>query len=72
MEEERENSPIKQKKSFSIKLKSYIRNLFDFSSYDAKTIMYIIVFIILFDISLYLLYYIYFVDQSFLNVLVIE
>ena len=72
MEQERENPQPKEQKSFSIKLKKYIRNLIDFSSYDAKTMVYIIIFIILFGISVYLLYYIYFVDQTFLYVLVVE
>jgi uncharacterized membrane protein YdjX (TVP38/TMEM64 family) len=72
MEQEKENPQPKEQKSFSIKLKKYIRNLFDFSSYDTKTMIYIIIFIILFGISIYLLYYIYFVDQTFLYVLVVE
>ena len=72
MEQERENPQPNEQKSFSIKHKKYIRNLIDFSSYDAKTMVYIIIFIILFGISVYLLYYIYFVDQTFLYVLVVE
>lgn len=37
----------------------YIRNLFDFSSYSKKTIIYIIIFVILIVLSLFLLWYIY-------------
>jgi len=62
----------KEKKPFSKRLKNYIRNLFDFSNYDTKTILYMVVFIFLIAISLYLLYYIYFVDETFLFRLVVE
>ncbi len=61
-----------EKKTFSLRVKKYFKKLFDFSNYDVKTIVYIIIFIFLFGISLYLLYYIYFVDQTFLYRLVIE
>jgi len=54
------------------KAKSYFKNLFDFSEYDAKTIIYMIFFMFLVVISLYLLYYIYFVDKVFLYRLVVE
>jgi len=55
---ENETQP-KDKKSFSIKLKNYIKNLFDFSQYGIKTILYIILFAALVVISLGLLWYIY-------------
>ncbi|MFX1442945.1 MAG: TVP38/TMEM64 family protein [Promethearchaeota archaeon] len=71
MEETSNISQDEGKKPFSLKLKEYIRNLFDFSNYDAKTKVYIIIFIFLFGISIYLLYYIYFVDPTFLYILVI-
>ena len=71
MEENNNNSQAKEKKPFSLKVKEYIRNIFDFSNYDTKTIVYMIIFIFLFGISVYLLYYIYFVDQTFLYILVI-
>ncbi|MFX1259704.1 MAG: TVP38/TMEM64 family protein, partial [Promethearchaeota archaeon] len=61
-----------KKKPFSERLKSYIKNLLDFSQYDAKTILYMIIFMFLIVISLYLLYYIYFVDETFLFRLVVE
>ncbi|TFG05027.1 MAG: DedA family protein [Promethearchaeota archaeon] len=72
MNETSDNQQKKEKKSFSLKVKNYVKNILDFSSYDSKTILYIIIFIILFGISVYLLYYIYFVDQTFLYVLVVE
>jgi len=56
----------------STKKKSYFKNLFDFSQYDAKTIIYMIIFMFLVVFSLYLLYYIYFVDETFLFRLVVE
>ena len=65
-EEQKDNA------SFSSKLKRYIKNLFDFSEFDAKTIIFMILFISLIIISIYLMYYIYFVDQTFLYRLVVE
>ena len=61
-----------EKESFSVKLKNYIKNLLDFSKYDKKTILYIILFMVLIAISLFLLYYIYFVDETFLYRIVVE
>jgi uncharacterized membrane protein YdjX (TVP38/TMEM64 family) len=72
MEKRNNNKQNEEKTKFTVKLKEYIKNLFDFSNYDTKTIVYMIIFIILFGISIYLLYYIYFVDQTFLYVLVVE
>ena len=45
MEEISNNSQTKEKKSFSAKLKDYIKNLIDFSNYDAKTKVYVIIFL---------------------------
>ncbi len=58
--------------SFSEKLKKYFKNLFDFSSFDKKTILYIIIFIVLIIISIFLLYYIYFIDKTILYRVVID
>jgi len=55
-----------EKQSFSMKLKNYLKNLVDFSNYDAKTIIYIIIFIVLIAASLVLLYFIFFVDNTIL------
>ena len=63
---------LKEKKSFSEKLKNHIKNLFDFSSYDKKTILYIIIFILLIGFSIFLLYYVYFVDNTILYRIVID
>ena len=56
--------------SFSSKLKKYIKNLFDFSQYSAKTILYIILFVALIVFSLVILYYNYFVDTTFVYTIV--
>ncbi|MHA1670674.1 MAG: TVP38/TMEM64 family protein [Promethearchaeota archaeon] len=61
-----------EKESFISKFKRYIKNLFNFSQYDNKTILYIIVFIVLVMLSLFLLYYIYFVDGTILYRFVVD
>ena len=60
------------KKPFSVKLKNYLKNLFDFSQLDKKTILYIIVFFFLIVISMVLLFYNYFVDRTFIYTLVAD
>lgn len=62
----------KEKGQFSSRIKNYLKNLLDFSNFDKKTILYIILFIFLIGISVVLLYYIYFVDETFLYRLVVE
>ena len=59
-------------KPFKLKLKHYFKNLFDFSQYDKKTILYIVIFIILIVISVGLLYYNYFVDKTFIYILIAD
>ena len=61
-----------EKESFMNKIKSYFKNLLDFSQYDKKTILYIIVFMVLVLLSLFLLYYIYFVDGTILYRFVVD
>ena len=68
-QEEKGKEKVEKKPSM---VKSYFKNLFDFSQYDAKTITYMIIFMFLVVFSLYLLYYIYFVDETFLFILVVE
>ncbi|MBY9007059.1 MAG: TVP38/TMEM64 family protein, partial [Candidatus Lokiarchaeota archaeon] len=60
------------KQSFTVKFKNYVRNLFDFSQLDKKTILYIVIFVFLIVISVVLLYYNYFVDKTFIYTLVAE
>ncbi|TFG16852.1 MAG: TVP38/TMEM64 family protein [Promethearchaeota archaeon] len=62
----------KEADSFSEKFKNYIKNILDFSQYDKKTIGFIIIFIGLVIFSFALLYYMYFIDETFLYRLVIE
>ena len=52
--------------TFSKKVKVYFKNLTDFSQFTAKTIIYIIIFVVLIIASLALLYIIFFVDETFL------
>lgn len=63
---------VRDKQPFSAKLKKYFKNLFDFSDYDVKTILYIIIFVVLVAVSLFLLYYIYFIDETILYRFVVE
>ncbi|MFX0057758.1 MAG: TVP38/TMEM64 family protein [Candidatus Hodarchaeota archaeon] len=63
---------VNKKEQSSSKIRNYLKNLLDFSNYDKKTILYIILFIFLIAISLFLLYYIYFIDETFLYRLVVE
>ena len=56
----------------SSKLKTYIKNLFDFSQYSVKTILYIVLFVALIVFSLFLLYYNYFVDTTFVYIIIAE
>ena len=59
--------------SSSSKLKTYIKNLFNFSQYSLKTILFIILFLVLIIISLWLLWYIYLGEgETFLLMLVVE
>ena len=58
--------------SFSSKLKKYIKNLFNFSEYSVKTILYIILFVALIVFSLVILYYNYFIDTTFVYTIVAE
>ncbi len=64
MEEKKNDEP------YSSKLKKYIKNLFDFSQYSIKTILYIILFIALVVLSLVILYYNYFIDTTFVYTIV--
>ncbi len=72
MEEKQNNVHNEHKEPFSIKLKNYFKNLLDFSNYNYKTIIYIVLFVVLVVISLSLLYYIYFVDKTILYKFVVE
>ena len=72
MTDNNRDEQIDDSHNFSSKLKKYFKNLFDFSNYDAKTIVYIILFIVLIIISLVLLYFIFFIDNTILYRFVVE
>ncbi|MFX0026345.1 MAG: TVP38/TMEM64 family protein [Candidatus Hermodarchaeota archaeon] len=61
-----------EKDSFSTKIKKYFKNLIDFSNFDRKTIFYIIVFIAIMAITVYLLIYMIFIDDTILYRFVVE
>jgi len=72
--EQENNHQIKNNENikFSEKLKAYLRNLVDFSNYDKKTIIYIIILLGLVGISLYLVYILVFVDNTILLKIVVD
>lgn len=61
-----------KKDSFSTKIKKYFKNLIDFSNFDRKTIFYIIVFIAIMVLTVYLLIYTIFIDDTILYRFVVE
>ena len=72
MQEKNKTSGNNEKQPFSTKIKNYVKNLLDFSQFDIKTILYIILFIILIIASLVLLFFIFFVDSTILYRFVVE
>ncbi len=70
MTDNNRDEQIDDSQNFSSKLKKYFKNLIDFSQLDKKTILYIIIFITLVVFSVFLLYYNYFVDRTFIYVIV--
>jgi uncharacterized membrane protein YdjX (TVP38/TMEM64 family) len=61
------NEPqTEEEKSFSSKFKRYIKNLFDFSQYDKKTILYVAIFVFLLVFSIIILIYNYVFNPTFL------
>ncbi len=70
MEEKKSEKDIKE--PFSVKLKKYFKNLFKFSQYDKKTLLYIIAFGIIAVFSVYLFIYNYFIDTTFFYTLVVN
>ena len=73
MEEKEESINQKvTKKPFSERIKIYFKNLLDFSQYDRSTLFYIVIFLAVMVITLYVLYYMFFVDDTFLYRIVVE
>ena len=72
MTQENGDIQLNESRSFSAKVKNYLKNLVDFSQYNTKTILYIILFVGLIVLSLGLLIYVYFFDRTFLYRIVVE
>ncbi|UCD01969.1 MAG: TVP38/TMEM64 family protein [Promethearchaeota archaeon] len=72
MVQENSDEQIDDNPSFSAKVKKYFKNLFDFSNYNTKTIIYIIIFVALIIFSIALFIYNYFVDPTFLYSIVVN
>jgi len=66
------NEQSDDKLPFSTKVKKYFKNLLDFSNYETKTIIYIIIFVVLIVLSLFLVIYNYFIDTTFLYSIVVN
>ncbi|TFF99465.1 MAG: TVP38/TMEM64 family protein [Promethearchaeota archaeon] len=71
-EDSTEQNNADQKDSLADKIKAYFKNLVDFSSYDTKTILFMLLMLILVGISLYLVYILLFVDSTILYRIVVE
>ncbi|MFX1496103.1 MAG: TVP38/TMEM64 family protein [Promethearchaeota archaeon] len=69
---EQTDDKLNEKKPFSERLRQYVKNLLDFSQYDKKTIVYIVFFICLIGFSIFLLCYVYFIDNTLLYRIVID
>jgi len=72
MAQENSNGQKDDIQPFSIKVKKYFKNLFDFSHYETKTIIYILIFAALIILSIGLFIYNYFVDPTFLYSIVVN
>ena len=66
------NEQSDDKLPFSTKIKKYFKNLFNFSHYETKTIIFIIIFVVLIVFSIFLVVYNYFIDTTFLYSIVIN
>jgi uncharacterized membrane protein YdjX (TVP38/TMEM64 family) len=69
---EAKESQTGENKSFGSKLKSYIKNLFDFSQYDKKTLLFVAIFVFLVVFSIIILIYNYIFNPIFLISIVAE
>lgn len=72
MVESNEDSQLNEKVTFSIKIKNYLKNLADFSHYETKTKVFIIIFLALIVLSIFLVIYNYFIDTTFLYSIVVN
>jgi len=71
-EDSTEQTTEERKESLSDKIKAYLKNLVDFSKYDTKTKLFMILMVILVGLSLFLLYILVFEDQTILYRIVVE
>ena len=71
-EDSTEHNTEERKESLSDKIKAYLKNLVDFSKYDTKTKLFMILMVILVGLSLFLLYILVFEDQTILYRIVVE
>ena len=72
MEEKKTGIDKEIKEPFKVKLKKYFKNLFNFSQYNIKTILYIFVFGAIIVLSVLLFIYNYFIDTTFLYTIVLH
>ncbi|MFX1568176.1 MAG: TVP38/TMEM64 family protein [Promethearchaeota archaeon] len=72
MAQDDNDKQVNDKQTFSAKLKKYIKNILDFSHYETKTLIYMIIFIALVVLSLFLVIYNYFIDTTFLYSVVVN
>lgn len=70
--EKSESAERKEDKSLSDKIKDYIKNILDFSTFDKKTILYIIIFSAIMVVTVLLFLYMIFIDETFLYRLIID
>ena len=72
MAQDNSNGQMDDSQPFSVRVKKYFKNLLDFSHYETKTIIYIIIFAALIIISIFLVIYNYFIDTTFLYSIVVN
>ena len=72
MEEKKSGTDKEVKEPFTVRLKKYVRNLFKFSQYDKKTLLYIVIFGAIAIFSVFIFIYNYFVDTTFLYTIVLH
>ena len=72
MAEKKTELEKEEKEPFKVKLKNYIKNLFKFSQYDKKTLLYIVIFGVIAVLSVFLFIYNYFIDTTFLYTIVLH
>lgn len=67
-----ETSESVEEKKFSKRVKNDFKNLVDFSNFNKKTIFFIVIFVAIMVVTVYLLIYILFIDDTILYKFVVE